>query len=154
VSASFKSRWKTTLCNPYHSPVGRRGKRKKSERFFLTPGFPSFYSRNTIYEVLGYYHVRNILITFEKKCTRFILLANHVQQRTGICVWSAYILEIYGDIVSLHRFKKQVSEPIASSLGKYVCLDKNVALSHKIGTILSLHRCRKILVWFFLSLNR
>jgi hypothetical protein len=33
------------------------------------------------------------------------------------------------DIVSLHRFKKQVSEPIASSLGKYVCLDKNVALS-------------------------
>jgi hypothetical protein len=57
-----------------------------------------------------------------------------------------YIFEIYGDIVSLQRFKKQVSEPITSSLGKYVCLDKNVALSHKIGPILSLHRCRKILV--------
>jgi hypothetical protein len=58
------------------------------------------------------------------------------------------------DIVSLHRFKKQVSEPIASSLGKYVCFDKNVALLHKIGPILSLHRCRKILVSFFLSLHR
>ncbi len=58
------------------------------------------------------------------------------------------------DIVSLHRFKKQVSEPIASSLGKFVCLDKNVALSHKIGPILSLHRCRKIFIWFFLSLHR
>ncbi len=57
------------------------------------------------------------------------------------------------DIVSLHRFKKQVSEPIASSLGRYVCSDKNVALSHKIGPILSLHRCRKIFVWFFLSLH-
>jgi hypothetical protein len=32
------------------------------------------------------------------------------------------------DIVSLHRFKKLVSEPIASLLGKYVCLVKNVAL--------------------------
>ncbi len=85
-----------------------------------------------------------------------------------------YIFEIYGDrvassvkllailkvpsdivdIVSLHRFKKQVSEQIASSLGRYVCSDKNVALSHKIGSILSLHRCRKIFVWFFLSLYR
>ncbi len=43
---------------------------------------------------------------------------------------------------------------MASSLGKYVCLDKNGALSHKIGPILLLHRCRKILVWFFLSLHR
>ncbi len=58
------------------------------------------------------------------------------------------------DIVSLHRFKKQVSEPMASSLGRYVCSDKNVALSHKIGPILSLHRCRKIFVWFFLSLHQ
>ncbi len=60
----------------------------------------------------------------------------------------------FTEIVSLHHFKKQVSEPIASSLGKYVCWDKNVALSHKIGPILLLHRCRKILVWFFLSLHR
>jgi hypothetical protein len=53
------------------------------------------------------------------------------------------------DIVSLHRFKKQVSKPIASSLGKYVCLDKNVALSHKIGPILSLIGAGKFLFGFF-----
>ncbi len=81
-----------------------------------------------------------------------------------VCVYvygqPRYIFEIYGDcvassvkllailkvpsdivdIVSLHRFKKQVSEPIASSLGRYVCSDKNVTLSHKIGPILSLHQ--------------
>jgi hypothetical protein len=32
--AISQPRWKTSLCNPYHCPVGRRGKRKKSERFF------------------------------------------------------------------------------------------------------------------------
>ncbi len=91
---------------------------------------------------------------------------NQPRWKTSLCIYgdcvpsSVKLLAILKvpsdivDIVSLHRFKKQVSEPIASSLGKYVCWDKNVALSHKIGAILSLHRCRKIFVWFFLSLHR
>ncbi len=53
------------------------------------------------------------------------------------------------DIVSLHRFKKPVSEPIASSLGKYGCLDKNVALSHKIDHFYRFIGAGKFLFGFF-----
>jgi hypothetical protein len=53
------------------------------------------------------------------------------------------------DIVSLHRFKKPVFEPMASLLGKYVCLDKNVALSHKIDQFYRFIGAGKFLFGFF-----
>ena len=58
---------------------------------------------------------------------------NQPRWKTSLCIYgdcvasSVKLLAILKvpsdivDIVSLHRFKKQVSEPIASSLGKYVC---------------------------------
>jgi hypothetical protein len=53
------------------------------------------------------------------------------------------------DIVSLQRFKKQVSEPIASSLGKYVCLDKMSLYLTKLDQFYRFIGAGKFLFGFF-----